>query len=184
MSRSAAEVERSIEGHRRELYAAIVDLRRGIDQGAEQLQEVKKLPGVARARVEQEVATRKDQVAQEVVARSDQLARGAVGAGFLLGGGVRGAVKLPFKFIGISRSRSEVVVRQDRNSRQVGRALAAVASADRQVRGSRGFSILSLRRLTVVAPVALGVAALVTEEANLPDVVVEGREKVLDLIFG
>lgn len=185
--RSIADVERSLEAHRRELSAAIDDLRRGVDQGAHQLedvkQDVKQLPTAARARLEQEVAARRGQLAKEVTARSDQLAVGAAGAGFVVGGGARGVVKLPLKFIGISRSRSEIVVRQDRHSRQVGRALAAVAASDRQLRGRREFPSRKLRRLALVAPVAAGIAALVSGERNLPPMVIEQREKLLDALF-
>lgn len=185
--RSIADVERSLEGHRRELSAAIDDLRRGVDQGARQLEDVKEdvkqLPTAARARLEQEVAARRGQLAKEVTARGDQLAVGAAGVGFVVGGGARGVIKLPLKFIGTSPSRSEVVVRQDRHSRQVGRALAAVAATDRELRGSRGFRFRGLRRLAVIAPVVAGIVALVSEEDNLPPLVLEQREKLLDAVF-
>lgn len=184
MSRSIEEVEKSIVAHRRELAEAIKDMRRGLDQGSEQLGGAKEfLTTGARARAEEEVAKVRTRVADEVDGRADQMALGALGVGFVAGGGVRGAAQLPLKFVGISSSRSEVVVKRDRHSRQVGRALAAVASADRQVRRPSGVVVRVVRRLALPAAMAAGLAVLMAEEDQLPEVLVEPREKVLDLIF-
>lgn len=195
MSRSIDEVERSLAAHRGELAQAIKDMRRGLDQGSEQLGEAKEFLETGararakeelaklRARAEEEVAKLRERVAGDVDGHGDQLALGALGAGFVAGGGVRGAARLPLKFVGISSSRSEVVVKRDRHSRQVGRALAAVASADRQVRRPTGVALMLVRRLALVAPVGAGLAFLMAEDDQIPEQLVEPREKLLELIF-
>ncbi len=181
--RSIAEVESSIENHRRELSAAITDFRRGVDQGARQFADAKqRLPAEARARIDQEVVGVRTRIDQELAEHSDQMAAAAIGVGFVGGGGVGGAARLPLRIVGLS-NRSEIKVRRDRHSRQVGRALAGVAAADRQMRRPRGFMFVNARRLILLAPVAAGVAALMAEEEKLPDVLVESREKLLDAVF-
>jgi len=178
--RSIAEVESSIEAHRRELAHAIKDLRGGVEEGTRQITDLKQQATEAPGRLITEARSRVD---REFAGRGDQLAGAALGAGFVAGGGIGATARLPLRIVGMSSSRSEVFVRRNRHSRQVGRALAGVAAADRQLRGSRGLFFTNARRLALLAPVAAGIAALIAQEDKLPDALVEPREKLLNRIF-
>jgi len=71
----------------------------------------------------------------------DEPVTGAVAAGFIAGGGVGGALGMPLKLVRVatgypkSRSRMEAPRMFNNSNKELGRALAAIASADSQLRG-------------------------------------------------
>jgi hypothetical protein len=120
--------QRSLEISRSELESALADLRFSARRASDIRAHAKRYTADARARVQSD---------------STGLVAGAIATGFVAGGGVSGTVHMPLKFVRLalgrpsSRSRLEAAMRQDRYSKQVGRALAAVAAADRQMRSPR-----------------------------------------------
>jgi hypothetical protein len=73
----------------------------------------------------------------------DDPVTGALATGFVAGGGIGGTLGLPLKLVrvatGYPRSSSRMEARMFNSSnKELGRALAAIASADRQLRGRSG----------------------------------------------
>jgi hypothetical protein len=75
---------------------------------------------------------------------TDDPATGALVAGFVAGGGVGGTLGLPLKLVRVvtgypkSSSRMEASRMFNNSNKELGRALAAIASADNQLRGRTG----------------------------------------------
>ncbi|MGI8712112.1 MAG: hypothetical protein ACR2NR_02810 [Solirubrobacteraceae bacterium] len=122
------EVQRSLEVSRGELESALADLRVSAGRASDIRGHAQRYSADLRGRLKSD---------------SPGLVMGAVASGFVVGGGVSGTVHMPFKFLRVllgrpwSRSRLEAAMRQDRYSKQVGRALAGVAAADRHMRSPR-----------------------------------------------
>jgi hypothetical protein len=163
-----AQVESSLARNRAELASAIEDLRSSGREATD-----------VRARVDRYTAEARDQLRQQADAlverESDRLTGLALALGFLGGGGVGGTARLPWKVVRValgrptSRSLMEVNhMRSDRHTRQLGRALVAVAAADRQLRGRRGRSagriVGLLRRLSVIGTAGAGIAYVLSED--------------------
>jgi hypothetical protein len=101
--------------------------------------------------------------------------------GFLVSGGVGGLLAFPFKLVRVVLLRPifgsrKVVprVRIDRNSKDLGRALAALASADRRLRRRRGLIgifLPSFRKLVVLG--GAGAAYVVVTNNGNPDELLE-----------
>jgi hypothetical protein len=101
--------------------------------------------------------------------------------GFLVSGGVGGLLAIPFKVVRVVLLRPifgsrKVVprVRIDRNSRDLGRALAALASADRRLRRRRGLIgifLPSFRKLVLIG--GAGAAYVVVTSKGNPDELLE-----------
>jgi len=115
----------------------------------------------------------------------DESTAAALGIGFVISGGLSGADQMPFKLIRMilgrpsSRSRLEAAMRHDKYRRQVGRALAAVAAADGQMR-SRRAGLWRLvqptpRRLFLLGSAGGGVFMAVTDEETRHNVETEAR---------
>lgn len=112
-----------------------------------------------------------------VMAR-DALVTTPFAVGFLASGGAGGLLAIPFKVVRVVLLRPifgsrKVVprVRIDRNSKELGRALAALASADRRLRRRRGLIGLvlpSFRKLVVLGGAAAAYA-VVTNKGNPDD---------------
>src|SRR5580658_7119141 len=108
------------------------------------------------------------------VAAGDGLVTTPFAVGFVAGGGLGGILGIPFKLVRvvvlrpIFGSRMEAPrVRIDRNSKELGRALAALASADRRLRRRRGIIGLflpSFRKLVVLG--GAGAAYLAVQSNN------------------
>jgi hypothetical protein len=106
------------------------------------------------------------------VAAGDGLVTTPFAVGFLAGGGVAGVLGIPFKLVRvvlrpIFGSRKVARVRIDRNSKELGRALAALASADKRLRRRRGVIGLflpSFRKLVVLG--GAGAAYLAVQSNN------------------
>ncbi len=128
LQRTVEAVERSLEASREELASALADVRAGAAQR-----------GDVRSRAERYVA----EVRERVLTHSDDFVPGALVVGFVGGGGVSGTLHMPVKLARVavgrpsSRSGLESVLKQAKYSKQVGRALAGVAAADRQIRSPR-----------------------------------------------
>lgn len=126
--RTVDEAERSLEANRAELEVALSNLRASAARATD-----------VKAHADEYVA----QAREHVQSGGDEVVAGALAIGFVTGGGVSGTLNMPFMLVRValgrpaSRSRLEAAMRQDRYSKQVGRALAAVASADRQMRSRR-----------------------------------------------
>jgi hypothetical protein len=93
------------------------------------------------------------------VAAGDGLVTAPFAVGFLASGGAEGALGIPFKLVRvvvlrpIFGSRKVARVRIDRNSKELGRALAALAVADKKLRRRRGIVGLfmpSFRKLVLI----------------------------------
>jgi hypothetical protein len=74
---------------------------------------------------------------------ADDAVAGALAAGFVAGGGVGGTLGLPVKLVRVATgyprsSRMEAARMFNSSNKELGRALAAIASADRQLRGRSG----------------------------------------------
>ncbi len=127
-TRTTTEVERELETSRIELVFAIEDLRASVREASD-----------FRRRAE----SYRDQVAARVARDGDDLLVVAAASGFVAGGGVQGLARVPAKLVRVvfgypsSRSRLERAMKEDGYSRQLGRSLAAVASADRHMRSRR-----------------------------------------------
>ncbi|MGI8904526.1 MAG: hypothetical protein ACR2IP_12955 [Solirubrobacteraceae bacterium] len=178
--RTISEVERSLDASRRELESAVADLRTGLARVTDVKAFRDQYVGMARQRVELVQGEIQTGVKSEVVV----LAAGGLVIGFVVGGGVSGLLGLPIKLIVVvlrvpigvvrgvlrvpvklvrttlrrpsSRTRLEAAMRQNRSSRQVGRALAVLAAADGQMRGGLGRGGGGLLRSKVVRLVVLG----------------------------
>jgi hypothetical protein len=110
------------------------------------------------------------------VATGDGLVTTPFAVGFLAGGGVGGVLGIPFKLVRvvvlrpIFGSRMEAPrVRIDRNSKELGRALAALASADKRLRRRRGIVGLflpSFRKLVVLGGAGAAYVALQSQNGN------------------
>ncbi|MDQ6777950.1 MAG: hypothetical protein M3071_17460 [Actinomycetota bacterium] len=156
-----------------------------------------KIPAV-RAQIEEkgaEVATKvrteaqtqiKSQLSGEkLIPRAETFAGGvAVGDGlvttpFLVGfaasGGVGGSLGIPFKLIRvvvlrpIFGSRMEAQVKIDRNSKELGRALAALAAADKRLRRRRsviGLFLPSFKKVVVLGGAGAAYVAMQSQNGN------------------
>jgi hypothetical protein len=144
-----------------------------------------------------EVVTKQisEQLQEKVLPRIEALSRGfipadepvtgAVAAGFLAGGGVAGTLGMPLKLVRAatghpkSRSRMEVPGMFNNSNKELGRALAAIANADSQMRGRSGLLGLLLptprkvlvlggayMALTSVDPELLGPVGTALEKAK------------------
>ncbi|MDQ6805087.1 MAG: hypothetical protein M3065_08975 [Actinomycetota bacterium] len=107
------------------------------------------------------------------VMAGDGLVTTPFAVGFLASGGVGGALGIPFKFIRVVvlrpffSSRMEVPrVRIDRNSKELGRALAALAAADKRLRRRRGVIGLFLPTFKKVVVLGGAGAAYVAVNTN------------------
>jgi len=75
---------------------------------------------------------------------ADEPATGALAAGFVAGGGIGGTLGMPLKLVRVatgypkSPSRMEASRMFNNSNKDLGRALAAIASADSQMRGRTG----------------------------------------------
>lgn len=148
-ARTTAEVEHALESSRTELVFAIEELRASVREASD-----------LRGRAE----SYRDQLAARVQRDGDDLLALAAASGFVAGGGVRGLARLPGRLVTVvfgypsARSRLERAMREDGYSRQLGRSLAAVASADRHMRSRRHRVWRALRptprRLVMIASAA------------------------------
>jgi hypothetical protein len=122
----------------------------------------------------------------EVVERNrDHLGVFAAWFGFVVGGGVSGVLRLPFRLMRVvlgRPARLEVRMRRDGHSKQLAGALVALATADRQLRRRRGLIWRSIRRTAVVAP-AFGAAwvYMVSDEDRF-HVLEKTADQVLDRV--
>jgi hypothetical protein len=128
------------------------------------------------------------------VAAGDALVTTPFAIGFLASGGVGGVLAIPFKLVRVVLLRPifgsrKVVprVRIDRNSKELGRALAALASADKRLRRRRGLVGLflpSFRKLVLIG--GAGAAyVMVTNSGNRDDfleAIVPKIEKVRETV--
>jgi hypothetical protein len=106
------------------------------------------------------------------VMAGDGLVTTPFAVGFLASGGVGGAMGIPFKLIRvvvlrpIFGSRMEARVKIDRNSKELGRALAALAVADKKLRRRRGIIGLFLPSFKKVVLIGGAGAAYVAMNTN------------------
>ncbi|HWF74149.1 MAG TPA: hypothetical protein VG186_12430 [Solirubrobacteraceae bacterium] len=106
------------------------------------------------------------------VAAGDGLVTTPFLVGFLASGGVGGALGIPFKLVRvvvlrpIFGSRTEARVKIDRNSKDLGRALAALAAADKRLRRRRGIIGLFLPSFRKVVLIGGAGAAYVAMSSN------------------
>jgi hypothetical protein len=108
------------------------------------------------------------------VMAGDGLVTTPFAVGFLASGGVAGALAIPFKLIRvvllrpIFRSRLEAPrVKIDRNSKELGRALAALASADKRLRRRHsiiGLFLPSFKKVVILG--GAGAAYLAVQSSN------------------
>lgn len=90
---------------------------------------------------------------------ADEPVTGALAAGFVAGGGVGGTLGLPLKLVRVATGRPKTPSRMEAthmssSNKELGRALAAIASADSQMRGRSGLLGLLLptpRKVLLVA---------------------------------
>jgi len=91
---------------------------------------------------------------------TDEPVTGALAAGFVAGGGVGGTLGMPLKLVRVATGRSKSPSRMEatrmfnNSNKDLGRALAAIASADSQMRGRSGLLGLLLptpRKVLMVA---------------------------------
>lgn len=103
------------------------------------------------------------------VMAGDGLVTTPFAVGFLASGGVGGAMGIPFKLVRVAvlrpifSSRMEARVKIDRNSKELGRALAALAVADKKLRRRRGIIGLflpSFKKVVVLGGAGAAYAAL------------------------
>jgi hypothetical protein len=147
--RTAAEVERGIETSRTELVFAIQDLRESVREASD---------------VRRRAEDYRDELVARVQREGDDLLVVAAASGFVAGGGVQALVRVPGRLVRVvfgyptSRSRLESAMKEDGYSRQLGRSLAAVASADRHMRSRRYYVWRAVRptprRLLMIASAA------------------------------
>jgi hypothetical protein len=127
------------------------------------------------------------------VMAGDGLVTTPFAVGFLASGGVGGAMGIPFKLIRvvvlrpIFGSRTEARVKIDRNSKELGRALAALAVADKRLRRRRGIIGLflpSFRKIVVLGGAGAAYVALSTNgnRAELMDSIAPTLEKVRETV--
>jgi hypothetical protein len=192
--RTVQEVERSLDASRSELESALADLRVSARQisdirgQAERYKEeyTERYTAQARAYVEE----RRDRLTTQAQARvrSDgpKLAvGGAAVSGFIFAGGVSGTVNIPFKLAGgllghpMSGSRLEAGMRQDRSTKQISRALVAVAAADRHMRSRRARLWRAIRptprRVFLIASAGGGAFVAMADDETVKTVQTEAR---------
>ncbi|HEX4109312.1 MAG TPA: hypothetical protein VHX88_14340 [Solirubrobacteraceae bacterium] len=216
MSRTIADVERSLMQQRSDLRAAVADLRAGADQTQRRLTSTVHVA----SETAREYSEKAKDVREQALGRVDgarrmsefrptdvgevQVNGGLVMAGFVIGGGVGGllaapgrlvdllmsVVTLPLRLVGLPFSgsgRGEVVVvrtREDRYSRQLGRALAGVASADRQLRsGRRRRLVRNVRRLAMLGGAAGGVVVALGQDGELRDEIAKQGDRIVDRLL-
>jgi hypothetical protein len=141
---------------------------------------------------------------EKLIARAETFAGGVMAGdglvttpfavGFLAGGGAGGVLAIPFKLARvvvprpIFGSRMEVPrVKMDRNSKELGRALAALASADKRLRRRRGvFGLLfpSFRKVVIVGGAGAAYFALSANgnRAELIEAIAPKIEKVKERV--
>ena len=197
--RTVADVERSLEASRAELASALGDLRAGIARASDVRGQAERHATEARERLEQLGRDHAERYATqarariESIGRSDELARGALAVGFVVGGGVSGALYVPVKLtrvaIGLppSANRMERAMRQDKYSKQVGRAIAGIAAADRQMR-SRRARLWRLvrptpRRILMLGSLGGGLFVSIADEETRTTILTETRA-LLEAIGG
>jgi hypothetical protein len=127
------------------------------------------------------------------VMAGDGLVTTPFAVGFLASGGVGGAMGIPFKLIRvvvlrpIFGSRMEARVKIDRNSKELGRALAALAVADKKLRRRRGIVGLflpSFKKVVLLGGAGAAYVALSTNgnRAELLDSITPTLEKVKETV--
>jgi hypothetical protein len=109
------------------------------------------------------------------IASGDGLVTTPFLVGFIASGGAAGALGIPFKLVRvvlfrpIFGSRTEARVRITRNSRDIGRALAALAVADRRLRRRRGFIGLfmpSFKKIVILGGAGAAYVAIQSQNGN------------------
>jgi uncharacterized membrane protein YqjE len=169
--RTIAEVEHSIEANRGELVRALDDLRAGARHATD-----------IRGHVERYVAR-----GRELGERDGEALVGALG--FVAGGGASGTARLPVKAARIvtgrprSTSRLEVHMRQDRHSRQLGRALSALAAADGHMRSRRRRWIRRLGRGVLLLGSTGPGLAVAMADGERRDALVKKGDELLDRLM-
>jgi hypothetical protein len=169
-STSVAEAERALEQSRSELALALAQLRVSARHAAD-----------VRRRAELRAA----EVRAGVKRREGALMAGALGVGFVAGGGPFGLARAPLVVVGAvfgRRSRSANLrraMREDRYTKQLGRSLAALASADRQMRSRRHRLWQAIRptpkRLLMLTSAGVGAFRALADESTMRKVQTEAR---------
>ena len=119
---------------------------------------------------------------------TDEPVTGALAVGFVAGGGVGGTLGIPLKLVRVatgypkSRSRMEAPRMFNNSNKELGRALAAIASADSQLRGRSGLLGLLLPTPRKVLMVAGAYAAFNSVDPELLGPVGPAIEKAKERI--
>ena len=127
------------------------------------------------------------------VIAGDGLVTGPFAVGFVAGGGVGGTLGMPFKLVRVAvrrlilRSRMEAPrMKIDKSNKELGNALAAIASADGQIRRRRGRLIRlffpSFRKVLVLGSAGAAYLALNNENGDILATIGPPLEKVKETV--